>query len=239
MDKRLLMMATHMDDDRKRYTGRYDDAEDRYPHGEERVYNGGYMEPYGRFSDRRGRKHYDNGRYAPMSVYEPMSYDPMDMAPMREERPSMGDGGWVVKPINKIGFRDDVRTAYPSDIRSAVPEYNVASTPKMSGHAESNVSVMNYATADEWLRTMKNEDGTVGPHWSFDQVKTVMEQKDIDCDPVEFWVTMNMMYSDYSKVAKQMSVNSVDFYVKLAKAFLEDKDAGPDKLANYYRYVVK
>lgn len=87
---------------------------------------------------------------------------------------------------------------------------------------------------------MENEDGTKGPHWSFEQAKQVMAQRGIECDPAEFWAALNMIYSDYVKVAKKFNVGSnIDFYVDMAKAFLDDKDAGPDKLAKYYQYVVR
>lgn len=95
-------------------------------------------------------------------------------------------------------------------------------------------------TAKEWTKGMKNEDGTSGPHWTVEQAKQVMAQRGIECDPAEFWVALNMIYSDYVKVAKKFNVGSnIDFYVDMAKAFLDDKDAGPDKLAKYYQYVVR
>ncbi len=56
----------------------------------------------------------------------------------------------------------------------------------------------------------------------------------------EFFVAMNMMYSDYCKVFRKFGVgDKVDFYACMAKAFLDDKDAHTDKLARYYEYVVK
>lgn len=209
MDKRLVMMAKYMDERKEN-----EDMRMRMP-----IYPvDTWSEPYARHMDYRGREHYENGRYAPMSIYE--TSEPM-------------------RPMNRIGFNggDEVRTNYSSPVRNAYDE--TAPTQRTAGHAESNVSTMNYATAEKWLEAMRNDDGTVGPHWSFDQVKGVMHQKDIDCDPVAFWVAMNMMYSDYSKVAKAMNVNTVDFYAKMAKAFLDDKDAAESKLENYYRYIVR
>ena len=35
------------------------------------------------------------------------------------------------------------------------------------------------------------------------------------------------------------SGDKIDFYVDMAKAFLDDKDAGPDKLVKYYKYIVR
>ena len=86
---------------------------------------------------------------------------------------------------------------------------------------------------------MQNEDGTSGPHWSMEQTEQARKQRGIDCDPLEFYVTMNMMYSDYCKAAEKVNASSVDFYAYMARAFLEDKDAQPDKLERYYRCIAK
>lgn len=93
--------------------------------------------------------------------------------------------------------------------------------------------------AKEWLESMENSDGTTGPHWTLEQTKQVAAQKGVTYDPVKFWVAMNMMYSDYFSVAKKFNINNTDFYVELAKAFLDDKDAAPGKLARYYEFVVR
>ena len=53
-------------------------------------------------------------------------------------------------------------------------------------------------------------------------------------------MAINLIYSDFSPVAKKHGVGgNLDFYVDMAKAFLEDKDAGPNKIARYYECVVK
>jgi fructose-1,6-bisphosphatase len=91
-------------------------------------------------------------------------------------------------------------------------------------------------TAHEWMENLRNEDGTKGPHWTKEQTTQVMKQKGIDCDPVEFWVAMNAMYSDYFNVAKKMNVNNVDFYTHMAKAFIDDKDAHSEEKNSYYKY---
>lgn len=93
-------------------------------------------------------------------------------------------------------------------------------------------------TAEKWTAKMENEDGTKGAHWSYEQVNQLMTQKNIDCDPAEFYAAVNMMYSDYCKVAKQHNVNTVDFYFAMAKAFLDDSDVGDNKMGKYYEYIV-
>ena len=49
---------------------------------------------------------------------------------------------------------------------------------------------------------------------------------------------MNMLYSDYFKVAKKFNVNNTEVYADLAEAFLCAKDAADDKLIRYYECVV-
>lgn len=97
--------------------------------------------------------------------------------------------------------------------------------------------------ADEWMSGLQNDDGTTGPHWDLEKAETVRNQKGIDASSLEFFVTLNMMYSDYCKVAKKLGVNTVDFYACMAEAFLNDKDAvgggGQEKLASYYDAVVR
>ena len=95
-------------------------------------------------------------------------------------------------------------------------------------------------TAKEWTKHMQNEDGTSGPHWTLEQAKHIMAQRKIGLDPVQFWVTLNMIYSDFSPVAKKHGLGgSLEFYTDMAKAFLTDKDAKPDKLSRYYEYIVQ
>ena len=94
--------------------------------------------------------------------------------------------------------------------------------------------------ASAWMEKIENDDGTKGPHWSFDQVRQVIDQRGISENPDAFWVAMNAMYSDYCKVAKKYGVGSnIDYWVDMAKAFIGDKDAKEDKLSRYYKYVVK
>ena len=53
---------------------------------------------------------------------------------------------------------------------------------------------------------------------------------------------MNMMYSDYCKVAKKYGVDRPEYYADLAKAFLRDKDFDgkpEEKLYIYYKAIVE
>lgn len=215
-----------------------------------------------RFRDRRGREHYDDGRFAPMRSemesgrWLPPYYD-VEVnryeygAQNRDGEGDRGSGNRMTRNdpsaregggnMRMIGFGRELYNDMRSD--ASVPNYRegdrmTGSKPKKGG-AKSSMG-MDENTAREWTSQMENEDGTKGPHWNMEQTKKVMEQRNMTGDPVEFWVAMNMMYSDYCKVAKKLGVNSVDFYAEMAKAFLEDKDTGvPDKLSAYYENIVK
>ncbi len=100
------------------------------------------------------------------------------------------------------------------------------------------------ADAEAWAAHMENEDGTTGPHWGVDQTTAIAESMGMTWEKVSrpcWWITMNMMYSDYSGVAEKYGVSIAEFYADMARAFLMDKD-GPGakkKLAAYYHGIVE
>lgn len=94
----------------------------------------------------------------------------------------------------------------------------------------------------EWAKEMQNADGSSGAHWSMEDTETVRKARNInDCKPEDFWIAMNMMYSDYQGVAKKYGIDKPEFYADMARGFLMDKDSkqGREKLEAYYEYVVK
>nr|DAG89103.1 MAG TPA: hypothetical protein [Ackermannviridae sp.] len=91
--------------------------------------------------------------------------------------------------------------------------------------------------AMSWMYNMKNEDGSYGAHWEIEQTRPFMAPRGITCDAWEWAAVMNMMYSDYCKVARKNSVDRPEFYADLAAAFLEDKDAPEDKAGRYYHNI--
>ena len=106
-------------------------------------------------------------------------------------------------------------------------------------HEREHYGKMDEHTARIWMDSLRNEDGTVGAHWTKEQTDQVAAQRGLGYDPVEWWVTLNMVYADYCGVAKKANANNLDFYVWMASAFLDDKDAHPGKLMRYYEAVVK
>lgn len=98
---------------------------------------------------------------------------------------------------------------------------------------------------ETWKSMMKNEDGTRGEHFRKEQVQHACEKAGIDCEEFGddvFRLAMNMMYSDYCKVAMKYGVDTPEFYADLAKAFLRDKDfegKPEEKLYLYYKAIVE
>lgn len=131
----------------------------------------------------------------------------------------------------KYGMESKSKSSMPDEI-----DLHVYSQSDEDSH------VLNRASAVDWVSNMENADGTTGAHWNMDQAKQIMEKYGIEASPLAWWVTLNMMYSDYCGVAKKLGM-STDFYAYMAEAFLDDKDAvgggGSEKLASYHEYVSK
>ena len=50
---------------------------------------------------------------------------------------------------------------------------------------------------------------------------------------------LNALHSDYGTALKKHSVSNMDLYIDLAKAWIDDKDAVPNKAMIYYGRIVK
>lgn len=257
-------------------------------------YMGGAYEMYDRFRDRRGREHYDNGRYAPrgnwdegmMANYPRGEMDDLESRRYRRDsrgrfRSEMDDednvdmhypGLYPFPPpvyeagernpdwdythrntgsprqerprMNRIGFDANSSRELNHDYREDASynprnEMEPRSGEMRMGGASGHSTKLDKETAEKWMSDLENEDGTKGPHWPMEQTKQVMTKRGFDCDPIEWWVAMNAMYSDYAKVAKKHNVNNIDFYADLAKAWLSDPDSVDGKAAAYYHFIVK
>ena len=95
---------------------------------------------------------------------------------------------------------------------------------------------------NEWLlqkalSTMVNEDGSFGGHWTLEQTTTVAKNNGVEFNhfnEYDWCYVMNMLYSDYyGSIPNEISV-----YLKMAKKFLDDKDAKDGK-AYRYRLAMK
>lgn len=91
--------------------------------------------------------------------------------------------------------------------------------------------------AETWNRQMVNVDGSSGGHWTIQETNGAGRPADV---PEWAWnVAMNMMYSDYAGVAQKYGISATRYYADMASAFLNDADACEDKLAQYYKFIVK
>ena len=95
----------------------------------------------------------------------------------------------------------------------------------------------------DWLvakatKEMVNDDGTTGPHWTLEQTNSVAKSIGVSFakyNEYDWNYTMNMMYSDYYGVFG----NDTNIYGKMARKFLEDKDAPEGKAFCYYMAMNK
>jgi hypothetical protein len=88
------------------------------------------------------------------------------------------------------------------------------------------------------LSKMQNEDGTIGGHWTLEQTNSVAKSNGISFDyfnEYDWNYVMNMIYSDYYGAIP----DDLNYYVKLSKKFLDDKDAGRGKAYHYYMAIKK
>ena len=108
----------------------------------------------------------------------------------------------------------------------------------------SGMMMFDRETAEEWVNNMRNEDKN-HPHggkWTPESLKPFAQKYNIQYDTPKFWqfyAMTNAMYSDYSEVARKFGITSPEFYACMAKAFMDDRDAEPDKVARYYEYITK
>ena len=84
--------------------------------------------------------------------------------------------------------------------------------------------------AEEWVKEMKPM-----AKWTKEETDSVLSTHNLNLDDIDFFVTMNMMYSDYSKNIGE----DLETYIAMAKDFLDDVDARPNKLYRYKKYIVK
>lgn len=128
--------------------------------------------------------------------------------------------------------KEDMHKATPADWK----EYNREKYGAVYPEEISEVEHGQYRLTDEecsaWV-------AKIGEHWNLET--TTLEAKKIGIDfeeisPVEWWATMNMIYSDFFKQGRDLST-----YLDLTHKFLFDVDgyAPCEKLYRFWKFVVK
>lgn len=137
------------------------------------------------------------------------------------------------------GFGGNETMRYEGPSRVNEMEHRRGAMERGYGNSDA-VKPLDKTTAHEWTKSMHNEDGSTGEHWSMDQTNSVLSKRGYNYDPVEWYAILNAMFSDYYPVAKKHGLaGSVDFYADMANAWLSDKDAVDDKAAVYFAKIVK
>lgn len=85
--------------------------------------------------------------------------------------------------------------------------------------------------ADKWVKEMQ----PIGIHWTIEETTNAMQSLGYNFDSVDFFVVANMMYNDYYDLVK----DDETLALKLAKDWLDDKDAKEDKLYCYWKHIIK
>jgi hypothetical protein len=89
-------------------------------------------------------------------------------------------------------------------------------------------------TMANWaVSKMKNEDGTLGGHWTIDDTTSIANSQAVLFDKFNKWdwyYVLNMVYSDYFNVIG----TDTNMYVQFAKAWIMDKDAPDGKAFKYF-----
>lgn len=113
-------------------------------------------------------------------------------------------------------------------------------------YGETQYGKMSRKDIEKWKHSLMNADGTHGEHFRKEQIEPVIKKADIDIERMGgmdvFCIAVNMMYADYCKVAKKYGVSHIEYYVDLAKAFLEDEDfhgKPEEKLWLYYKCIAE
>lgn len=120
-------------------------------------------------------------------------------------------------------------------------EMSHRSGEKIPGHASGKgMPVLTREMAEYWMENLQNEDGTKGPHWSLEDIKSIIKQRSLQVDPIRLWVGMNAEYSDNVMINRKYGVDKQEYYLESAIAkWLNDKDAVDDKEAAYFMHVIK
>lgn len=76
----------------------------------------------------------------------------------------------------------------------------------------------------------------LGEYWDYETTSKVKRDYDINATDCDFYVVMNSLVNDYSKIIDK---EDVETYVKMANAFINDDDAKKDKVWIYFTKIPK
>lgn len=167
--------------------------------------------------------------------------------PMTPRAPAGPQGGLYDGGGIGFGTRDreyQTRAHYGGEHKSKPQNVRAEGTFWMAPGSGHEPMEMDRETAEEWVSSMRNEDSSrpTGGKWTMEELEPMARKMGIEPDTPEFYelyAMTNAMYSDYCAVAKKYNIVSPEFYVLMAKAWMDDKDAAPGKTAMYYKCCVR
>lgn len=111
---------------------------------------------------------------------------------------------------------------------------------------ETEYGKLSHKDIKNWDKSFVNSDGSKGGKYKPEQIEQMSKSMGVRLDEMGgaevFALAVNMMYADYCDVAKKFGVDRPEYYIALAKAFMEDKDfkgKGEEKLWLYYKCIAE
>lgn len=207
---------------------------------------------YDSFYDRDGRRHYDNGRYAPMrneydgrGAYSMIGFDTRSDSERRRDRERENYFDNPMFHYGKSHSESGRELGHAAVFEGEDGEYYIKGSlggKKAMKRRMEEMPEMDKHTAEKWVSHMDKADGSgKGGKWTMEQTTQLMKQKGYNFDPAEFYAVINMLHSDYGKTLTKYGINNVEAYAELAKDWIDDDDvaAGDEKTAIYYECIVK
>lgn len=112
----------------------------------------------------------------------------------------------------------------------------------LSYYVDKNGKVITSELAKSLVEDMAVTDGSNrenGEKWTMEETTEVGNKYNVDWNSIskcEWYLVMNMMYSDYYRTGKKRGLTDYQFFADLATDWFADVDASPDKTFNYFMY---
>lgn len=104
---------------------------------------------------------------------------------------------------------------------------------KMELYEMVNGKKLTLEMAKKWVDSMLPK-----AKWTKEETDAVLMPYGINA--IDGYIVMNMLYSDMSNVfGSGDDQESLNKYIQATQDWLNDRDAGEDKLYNYYKYIIK
>lgn len=188
----------------------------------------------------RNGNDYEDGRYM-----RDRAMDYMDRAGHVDYRRRGSNGRYMRdRADGRYDDRRDYGEHYVSDERDE-RDYRDYRAYRSSNDGRGHEAKLKLPREDmkRWGQMLINADGTEGMHFDKRMLMERIKHMGGDMEGYtedDLCMAANMLYSDYCEVLKpyisREPEKEADFYIKMAKAFLDDEDApdGSAKLAMYY-----